>query len=195
MLLLSSDSDRKIDKTLYKSTRAIIFFGTPHRGSEFSDLGETLRRIASAVGFDTAKQNIRTLEIDSGILEECHRRFQQLQARQNIAIHTFQETQGVTGISYLSLNHKVNLSNSGTGVRATADILGFKIAPNFSSSFTGTESICSIGANHMTMCKFSSKEDVGYIRFTYALNDSLSRFDSTSLGKRIAIEQDKTEAR
>jgi ankyrin repeat domain-containing protein 50 len=66
-----------------------------------------MRRIASAVGFDNAKQNIRALEIDSGMLEVCHRRFQQLQSTRNIEIHTFHETHGVAGISYLGLNHKV----------------------------------------------------------------------------------------
>ena len=90
------------------ATKAIVFLGTPHRGSEYTDMGEILRRIASATGFDTAKQNIGTLEIDSGILIECHRRFQQLQTRQGIEICTFQEERGMTGISYLGLNQKVN---------------------------------------------------------------------------------------
>ena len=112
MLLLSSDSDSESDQRLQNCTKAVLFFGTPHRGSEFSDLGETIRRIVSAVGFDTAKQNIRTLEIDSGMLEECHRRFQQLQSRQKIQIFTFHETHGITGISYLGLNHKASPSKS-----------------------------------------------------------------------------------
>lgn len=112
MLLLCSESDQRLDKMLLDSTKAIMFFGTPHRGSDFSDLGETLRRIVSIVGFDTAKQNVRTLEVDSGVLEECHRRFQQLQSRYNLGIFTFQETRGVTGIAYLGFNRKVNLKYS-----------------------------------------------------------------------------------
>ena len=105
--MLSGDSDRKNDRQLCKSAKAVLFFGTPHRGSGFADLGETMRRIASAAGFDTAKQNIRALEIDSGMLEECHKRFQQFQHRQNIRIYTLLEERGVTGISYLNLNNKV----------------------------------------------------------------------------------------
>jgi len=108
MLLLCRESDQRFEEMLLDSTKAIMFFGTPHRGSDFSDFGDTLRRIASAVGFDTAKQNVRTLKVDSGILEECHRRFQQLQSHYNLGIYTFQETRGVTGISYLGLNRKVN---------------------------------------------------------------------------------------
>ena len=108
MLLLSSESDRDFDKSLVQSTKAIMFFGTPHRGSDFSDFGETVRRIISAAGFDTAKQNLRALEVDSGVLEECHRRFQLLQTRQDFDIITFQETRGVAGIAYLGFNRKVD---------------------------------------------------------------------------------------
>ena len=107
MLLHSNDSEWDNDRHLCGSTKAVLFFGTPHRGSGFADRGETMRRIASAVGFDTAKQNIGALEIDSGMLEECHRRFQQLQSRQNIEIHTFHESYGLTGFSYSKLNRKV----------------------------------------------------------------------------------------
>ena len=114
MLLLYSESDRELDKKLFNSTKAIMFFGTPHRGSDFADLGETMRRIASAAGFDTAKQNLRALEIDSGMLEECHRRFQQLQSRHNFQVYTFQEARAVAGIAYLGLNRKVDLSYSAT---------------------------------------------------------------------------------
>ena len=109
MLLLSNDSNRKVEKAVSQSTKAVMFFGTPHRGSEFTDLGETIRRIVSAAGFDTTKQNLRSLEVDSGMLEDCHRRFQQLQSRQGIEIFTFQENRGVAGVAYLGLNSKVNL--------------------------------------------------------------------------------------
>ena len=90
------------------ATKAILFLGTPHRGSQHADMGENLRRIASAAGFDTAPQNISTLQIDNGTLTECHRRFQQLQRRQGIEICTFQEDRGMTGIPYLGLNQKVH---------------------------------------------------------------------------------------
>lgn len=116
MLLLSSDTDREFDRNLFESTNAIMFFGTPHRGSGFSDLGETMRRIVSAVGFDTAKQNIRALAIDSGMLEECQRRFQLLQADRKIEIYTFHETHGVTGISYLGGTDKASQFKSATDV-------------------------------------------------------------------------------
>lgn len=111
MLLMCSEGDRDVDNALVRSTKAILFFGTPHRGSDFSDLGETLRRIASAAGFDTAKQNISTLDVDSGVLEECHRRFQKLYSQYSFDIFTFQETRGIAGIAYLGMNRKVSVSD------------------------------------------------------------------------------------
>lgn len=109
MLLVCSESDQRLEKSLLDATKAILFFGTPHRGSDFSDFAETLRRGASAVGFDTAKQNVHTLEVGSGILEECHRRFQQLQLRCNLGIFTFHETRGAARIAYWGWNRKVKL--------------------------------------------------------------------------------------
>lgn len=197
MLLLSSDSDREPDQRLCESTKAILFFGTPHRGNEFSDLGETMRRVASAVGFDTAKQNIRTLEIDGGILEECHRRFQLLQSRQNIEIYTFHETHGVTGISYLGLNHKAS-QVSALRTFHPADIVRPQVVPDVSAFFTGTETICSLDANHIDLCKFSSKQDVGYQRITYALTsvfDDLSRTGQTMVDKEKIIEKNRSKNR
>lgn len=138
------------------ATKAILFFGIPHRGSDFSDFGETLRRVVSAVGFDTAKQNVRTLEVDSGILEECHRRFQQLQSRCKLGIFTFQETRGAAGIAYLGLNRKVKQCHF-TGFDHIANTMTLKVVADASSQFTGTEQICSINANHMDMCRFPSR--------------------------------------
>ena len=56
----------------------------------------------------------------------------------------------------------------------TSDLLRSKVVADASSQFTGTERICSIEANHMDMCRFSSRNDIGYVRFTDALNSILA---------------------
>src|SRR5204862_7284850 len=61
--------------SVYKSTHAILFLGTPHRGSEWAQSGDTLRRIATVAGFDTSNKNIRALEIDSSELNTCQENF------------------------------------------------------------------------------------------------------------------------
>jgi hypothetical protein len=72
-------------------------------------MGETVRRIASIAGFDTASQNIQALEVDSALLENCDERFQKLcdRLKRHYEVHTFQEAQGMSGTQILGLNEKV----------------------------------------------------------------------------------------
>ena len=107
MLLRASESERERERNVYESTNAILFLGTPHRGGNFVDLGETARRIVSAVGFDTGYQNIRDLAIDSQTLEDYQERFLKLYSRKKFEICTFQEAHGMKGTSVLGLNQKV----------------------------------------------------------------------------------------
>ena len=107
MLLRASESERERDKDVCLSTKAILFLGTPHRGGNFADWGETARRIVSAIGFDTNHQNIRDLAIDSPMLEDCRERFFKLYNCRNFEICTFQEGCGVKGTSLRNLNQKV----------------------------------------------------------------------------------------
>ena len=107
MLLRASDSEGERDKNIYLSTKAILFLRTPHRGGDFTDWGETARRIVSTAGFDTGHQNIRDLAIDSPMLEDCRERFFKLHNRRKFEIFTFQEGRGMKGTPLFSLNQKV----------------------------------------------------------------------------------------
>lgn len=107
MLLRASDSEEEREKKIYLSTNSIMFLGTPHRGGNYADWGETARRIASATGFDTGHQNIRDLAIDSETLEFCRENFLKLHRRREFKICTFQEGCGMKGSSFLGLNQKV----------------------------------------------------------------------------------------
>lgn len=71
MFLHANESTQGWDQELSKFIRAIIFFGTPHQGSSMASIGETITRIVSVAGFDAAKNNLRTLKIDSDSLKEC----------------------------------------------------------------------------------------------------------------------------
>ncbi|KAH6712777.1 hypothetical protein BKA61DRAFT_483921, partial [Leptodontidium sp. MPI-SDFR-AT-0119] len=122
---------------IYKSTRAIFFLGTPHRGSGKASIGEIARRIASASGLDTSDQNLRALKVNSIELEMIHESFVRLYEQKD--------------------RH-------------------FEIVQQFSSSFTGTEHIESINANHMDMCRFSSKDDQGYQSVVGELKILLSKW-------------------
>ncbi|KFY25359.1 hypothetical protein V491_01785 [Pseudogymnoascus sp. VKM F-3775] len=131
-------------KDIYASTKAILFLGTPHRGSGKAGIAEVVRKIVSVSGFDTTNQNIRSLQIDSTELEIIHELFMRLYGQKDchFKVLTFQEAKGVTGISYLKMNERI-------------------VEP-FSSSLTGTEPTQIINANHMSMCRYQSKDDEGY---------------------------------
>ncbi|KAF4630621.1 hypothetical protein G7Y89_g7518 [Cudoniella acicularis] len=103
---------------IYTSTEAIIFLGTPHRGSSKAGIAEHELEFIHDLFMKLYDQN--------------DRRFKVL---------TFQEAKGVVGISYLKLNERI-------------------VEP-FSSSIS-SEPIQTINANHMSMCRFPSKEDEGY---------------------------------
>jgi len=65
MFLHASESPREYERHVFESANAILFIGTPHRGANFVDRTETVRRIVCARGFDTTHQNIHDLSIDS----------------------------------------------------------------------------------------------------------------------------------
>jgi hypothetical protein len=106
-------SDIDVDPALsdiYSSTEAVLFLGTPHRGSNKAEMGEIARKIASVSGFDTAGQNIRALQVNSNELELIHEAFMRLLNRNDSKLKpfTFQEAKGFAGTSHLKLNERVS---------------------------------------------------------------------------------------
>lgn len=95
---------------IYTSTKAILFLGTPHRGSGKAEIAEVVRKIVSVSGFDTTDQNIRALRVNSTELELIHELFMEVYDRKDrhFKVLTFQEAKGVAGISYLKLNERVS---------------------------------------------------------------------------------------
>ena len=86
-----------------------MFLGTPHRGSDHASLGDTIRRIASAVGFDTHDQILQALQPGSEILELAREEFCELWREKGFTVRTFQESQGITGVR--GLNGKVRFKS------------------------------------------------------------------------------------
>jgi hypothetical protein len=70
-------------------------------------MGETLRRVVSAVGFDTNDRNLRTLAFDSTELEMSREEFIKIWRARSLQVRTFQESQGLAGVRGFS--EKVNL--------------------------------------------------------------------------------------
>ncbi|KUJ22968.1 ankyrin [Mollisia scopiformis] len=144
---------------IYSSTFAITFLGTPHFGSNKAGIAEVARRMASVSGFDTTDKNIRALQVDSTELELIHELFLQIYdcKERPFQVITFQEAKGIAGINYLKLNEKV-------------------VEP-FSSRI-GNEPVQTINANHMSMCRFPSRDDEGYKQVVGEVTIQLSGIQS-----------------
>jgi hypothetical protein len=82
---------------VYKYTPGIIFFGTPHRGSDDAKWGLILSTIASAA-FDTNNKVVRVLGPDSEVLDKLARDFQDIIDDGRLNICSLLESAGKTGL-------------------------------------------------------------------------------------------------
>ena len=82
---------------VYNSTQAIIFFGTPHKGSDDARWGLLLSTVVSAA-FDTNKTILHTLEPDDERLDKLARDFQDILHSGKLRIGSLIESAGKTGL-------------------------------------------------------------------------------------------------
>ncbi|KAK5655609.1 hypothetical protein OQA88_5540 [Cercophora sp. LCS_1] len=144
MLARSSTSGEPHLSRIVESTAAVIFLGTPHRGSpDFAAAGDFFRSILGSVGFETSPAILHALGLRTTDLERAQEAFSALWRKYDFRVKTFQEGLGLTGI---------NLG-----------VLGNKVVPD-SSSLLGDqrEHAETIQANHREMCRFAGIEDPGY---------------------------------
>lgn len=91
-------------RDIYSSTHAIIFFGTPHRGSDLASWSLLLSDIAEAAQLDTNNAILRDLDPTSGSskLEEMRLDFDDIlrdsHRSKDLQVYSFQEEEGMTGI-------------------------------------------------------------------------------------------------
>lgn len=98
MYAIKEDQDYR---NIYDSTFAIMFFGTPHRGSDYAQIGLVAKRIAIALGFDANDANLRDLKPNSEYTTMLREEFGKLLHEKEVYIDTFQEARGYHGISGL----------------------------------------------------------------------------------------------
>ncbi|KAF4448946.1 hypothetical protein F53441_7715 [Fusarium austroafricanum] len=146
MLALSFTSKTPEHKGIVESTAAIIFLGTPHRGSpELSAIGEWARSMLSTLHFQTATAMLDTLGLKTTDLERAHEAFCRIWHQYDFQVKTFQESLGLTGIDL--------------------GVLGNKVVPHESSLIGDPrEQAETLQANHLQMCRFSRAQDPNYIK-------------------------------
>lgn len=86
-------------------TKLIVFLGTPHRGSGLAGWGKIAWNLASITLQDSNTRIIKTLDVNSEVLENIHEDFKTIVSQSHIWIHSFQEGRGISGIK--GLHNKV----------------------------------------------------------------------------------------
>ncbi|KAM0229355.1 hypothetical protein ACHAP5_011674 [Fusarium lateritium] len=153
MLALSSTSETLALKGVIEHTKAIVFLGTPHRGSpEFSAIGERARFMLSSLPFQTTGAILDTLRQSNADLLRAHESFTRLWQQYNFRVKTFQEGFGLT--------------------RFNLWVLGNKVVPHDSSLIGDPrEHAETLQANHIEMCRFSSASDPNFLKVAGEIKD------------------------
>ncbi|KAK1827847.1 hypothetical protein QBC39DRAFT_360663 [Podospora conica] len=127
-------------RLVFQSTVGIVFFGTPHAGSDpRSFLHKVIERVARATGVTPNENIVQCLLPASERLKELRETFGPMAQEQNWAIHSFQE-------------------------QFSVGALGCKVVDDTSSclNLPSVEVTEHIGRNHMEMCRFSGPDDNEY---------------------------------
>ena len=82
-------------------TKLVIFLGTPHRGTKYAGWGQIALNLARLVLQNSNKPIIKTLEVNSEVLENIQDEFSRIVDVMKIKIHSFQEARAITGIKGL----------------------------------------------------------------------------------------------
>lgn len=146
MLASSSNSNDSWLKNVVTSTSAVIFLGTPHRGSgELATLGDRARSMISAFRIKTNPAILDALRLKTKDLERAQEAFSTVWSQFDFRVKTFQEGLGLTGLNF--------------------GPFGKKVVPDFSSLLGDIrERAETIQANHMEMCRFAGLDDPNYER-------------------------------
>ncbi|KAK3175924.1 hypothetical protein OEA41_007246 [Lepraria neglecta] len=136
------------------STKAVLFAGTPHRGSDTAKWAKTAKHLASFIQKDHSAQLLDTLVRGSEVLERLADSFQDIQ--ESFAIYTLLEE-----IPYPKIGKIVEKDSALIGWRETQIMMH---------------------ANHSDMVKFANEKENEYIQVKYIFRDIITdRIESVSL--------------
>ncbi|KAG7293507.1 hypothetical protein NEMBOFW57_003559 [Staphylotrichum longicolle] len=132
---------------VYACTKGIVFLGTPHRGSELTPYGHIVAKVAKLLLRNPNDKLISLLETESPILERQRR-------------------------SFASISKDIGLA---CVIEELPTALGI-VVPEWSATIDGFNvKYQQVPANHMDMCKFATREEIGYKRVVFLLKNILKR--------------------
>ena len=97
-------------RDIYQSAFAILFFGTPHSGSDWTDAGQIARKFAFALDLSTTQYSLQALQGNTETLEILRDEFARTLSKEAFRITSFQESYGFMGVK--GLDAKVHLPTS-----------------------------------------------------------------------------------
>ncbi|KAK7954712.1 SERAC1 protein [Apiospora saccharicola] len=164
--------------SIYACTKGVVFLGTPHRGSDTVTYGKIVAKAAKLALRNPNDQLISMLEKESPILEHQRKSFASIGKDLALAC-VFEELPTALGIV---CSH-------------TSSSDGIQIVPQWSAVIDGFNvREQPVPANHMEMCKFATRDDVGYKRVIRLIKHVVGRefrallsslaFDSMNIRER-----------
>lgn len=161
-------------------TRLIVFLGTPHRGSGSADWGEMALNLSRLALQDSHKGIVKTLKVDSEVLDNIHGEFVKVAIARGIRIHSFQEGRGMSGVRGLHgkvrfrlLHATLGLINSYWHVQVVSDFSSKLDLPNI-------ETIEGLDLDHRQMARCKDRSDENYRVIVRVLKQDLKRESSST---------------
>jgi len=109
MLSYADASKEREFLEIIEDLSAVVFLGTPHRGSGAVQVGEIARRVASALMTDTSPAILDSLGLRNDDLVRNQQSFARIWDERRFEVKTFQESKGVSGVNLGILNDLVSL--------------------------------------------------------------------------------------
>ncbi|KAI0854646.1 hypothetical protein F4860DRAFT_520643 [Xylaria cubensis] len=167
-LAICSTSNNENFENILKSTTAVMFLGTPHRGSDAAGVGEIARKAASLLLMDTNSRVLDSLALRNSDLERCQDTFSSLWLKYNFQVKTFQEG--------LPLKLPIRLGQSKM----------MKVVPDFSSCLGDSrERAETLDGDHRSMCRYASTQDQNYKKVAAELHAVYAKVTAECLSIRV----------
>ncbi|KAI0516986.1 hypothetical protein F5B22DRAFT_139794 [Xylaria bambusicola] len=146
-------------KQFSRRIRAVVFCGSPHRGSDAVAWGKLATNLFAMALMDTNSRLLSDLQVDSRILSLIQANFLKALHREPLRIHSFQEGRALTGVK--GLNDKVRIKQARHG---TKPVLTLQVVDDFSSKLGwAPETFETIDADHREMVKQPGVQDISDI--------------------------------
>ena len=138
---------------IFLVTRGIIFLGTPHRGSTTTSIAKVVASVAKMALWNPNLDLIRDLERDSQTLDRIGDSFGRILDKRTLAVWSFAEELPITGIGKVCM----------LPVQSTRFNRIDQVVPGESAIIGDPrENRETIHGDHISMVKFSTRNDAGY---------------------------------